>query len=49
MILNSLYIPNIGKVNGKIERKICCVAMIKLLTESPELISTYAQFWYVFT
>eukprot|EP00026_Physarum_polycephalum_P001434 Phypoly_transcript_01435.p1 GENE.Phypoly_transcript_01435~~Phypoly_transcript_01435.p1 ORF type:complete len:984 (+),score=185.73 Phypoly_transcript_01435:58-3009(+) len=45
MVLNSLYIPNIGKVNGKIERKICCVAMVKLLTESPELLSTYAQFW----
>jgi exportin-2 (importin alpha re-exporter) len=45
MILDSLYIPNVGKVNGKIERKICCVAMIKLLTESPELLSTYAAFW----
>lgn len=46
MVLNSLYIDNVAKVNGKIERKICSVAMVKLLTEAPEMINpTYAPFW----
>lgn len=45
MVLDSLYINNVAKVNGKIERRICCVAMVKLLTESPEMVTTYISFW----
>lgn len=45
MVLDSLYVPNVAKVNGKIERKICCVGMIRLLTECPETLTTYGQYW----
>jgi len=45
MVLDSLYVPNVAKVNGRVERKICCIGMIKLLTECPETLSTYAAFW----
>lgn len=44
MVVGTL-IGNVGKVNGKIERKICSVGMIKLLTESPEMLTTYVSFW----
>lgn len=45
MVLDSLYISNVAKVNGKIERRICCVAMVKLLTEAPELVEAYVERW----
>eukprot|EP01111_Echinosteliopsis_oligospora_P015011 TRINITY_DN5802_c0_g1_i1.p1 TRINITY_DN5802_c0_g1~~TRINITY_DN5802_c0_g1_i1.p1 ORF type:complete len:996 (-),score=247.01 TRINITY_DN5802_c0_g1_i1:79-3003(-) len=45
-ILDSLYIPHVGKVNGTIERKMCAIAITKLLTESQELVGgTYSASW----
>eukprot|EP01103_Thecamoeba_quadrilineata_P005406 TRINITY_DN15208_c0_g1_i1.p1 TRINITY_DN15208_c0_g1~~TRINITY_DN15208_c0_g1_i1.p1 ORF type:complete len:985 (+),score=144.61 TRINITY_DN15208_c0_g1_i1:290-2956(+) len=37
MILESLLIPNIEKVEGFIERKICTIGLTKILTEVPAL------------
>lgn len=45
MVLDSLLIPNAAKVNGKIERKIVCIGLIKLVTESPEILNEYNTFW----
>jgi exportin-2 (importin alpha re-exporter) len=45
MVLESLWIPNVGKVNGVIERKMCCMAMTKLLTECPETLTEYFALW----
>lgn len=45
-ILTSLWIPNITKVNGLIERKMVSVAMTKLLTDCPKMIvSPYVEHW----
>lgn len=38
MILDNIWIPNIQKVNGSIERKMAAVSMIKLLTECPRMV-----------
>lgn len=46
MVLDRLVIPDVQKVSGNKERKICAVGMIKLLTEVPDLIDgSYAQYW----
>lgn len=37
MILDKVWLPNMQKVSGKLERKVCIVALARLLTESPEL------------
>jgi exportin-2 (importin alpha re-exporter) len=46
MIIDSLLIPNILKVNGTIERKMCAIALTKFLTEYPSsLNSPYVEKW----
>eukprot|EP01114_Cavostelium_apophysatum_P013267 TRINITY_DN3173_c0_g1_i1.p1 TRINITY_DN3173_c0_g1~~TRINITY_DN3173_c0_g1_i1.p1 ORF type:complete len:974 (+),score=292.68 TRINITY_DN3173_c0_g1_i1:302-3223(+) len=46
MILGSLWISNIQKVNGPIERKMACVAMARLLGETPRMMQPpYLPFW----
>ncbi|KAG8192798.1 hypothetical protein JTE90_019116 [Oedothorax gibbosus] len=46
MVIERLIIPDLQKVSGNIERKICSVGMIKLLTECPEVIEGgYSHFW----
>jgi len=45
MVLESLWIPDIGKVNGNVERKIASIAMTKLLTEAPAVINNYPESW----
>ncbi|KAL6077585.1 Exportin-2 [Balamuthia mandrillaris] len=45
-VLVSLWIPNVQKVSGVIERKMCAIAMTKLLTECPEMLSEpYFAHW----
>jgi len=38
-VLDSLWLPNIQKVNGRIERKMAAIAMIKLLTDCPAVLN----------
>ncbi|KFM80437.1 Exportin-2, partial [Stegodyphus mimosarum] len=46
MVIERLIIPDLQKVSGQIERKICSVGMVKLLTEVPEIVDgCYSQFW----
>ncbi|GIX82326.1 exportin-2 [Caerostris extrusa] len=46
MVIERLIIPDLQKVSGNIERKICSVGMIKLLTEAQEITDgCYSQFW----
>jgi len=46
-ILDSLWIPNIQKVTGIIERKMATIAMTKLLTECPAMLNApyFPQLW----
>lgn len=49
MLIERLIIPELQKVSGNVERKICSVGMIKLLTEVTEVTDgCYSQFWYVY-
>ena len=48
MILEKLYVPDAQKVSGQVERKICAVGIIKLLTDCPAMLQTYANLWFVF-
>nr|XP_042908071.1 exportin-2 [Parasteatoda tepidariorum] len=46
MVIERVIIPDLQKVSGNIERKICSVGMIKILTEVPEITGgSYSQFW----
>ncbi|XP_054706218.1 exportin-2-like [Uloborus diversus] len=46
MVIERLVIPDLQKVSGQIERKICSIGLIKLLTEVPEVVDGYySQFW----
>lgn len=46
MVMESIWLPTIQKVSGRIERKACAIAMIKLLTDCPPLLSeTYFGLW----
>lgn len=48
MVLESLWLPNIQKVSGNIERKMCAIAMVKLLTDCPQMLTeAYFPSWYV--
>lgn len=43
--LEKILFPDVQKVSGTTERRICAVGMIKLLTESPEFLKTYHDLW----
>jgi len=45
MVLESLWLPNIGKVNGLIERKMASLAMTRLMTECPLMVTDYVSSW----
>lgn len=44
MILDKVWLPNMQKITGTLERKICVVAMTQLLCECP-LLQSNAQAW----
>ena len=45
MILDKVIIPDVQKVVGQTERKICAIGITKLLTETPEMLDTYFSKW----
>ncbi|KAK7791230.1 hypothetical protein R5R35_001387 [Gryllus longicercus] len=46
MVLERLFVPDVQKVSGNVERKIVAVGITKLLCECPELMDgPYSQFW----
>jgi exportin-2 (importin alpha re-exporter) len=49
MIVEKLYIVDLQKISGSLNRKICAVGVTKILTESPAMLnSDYMKLWYVF-
>ena len=48
MVLEKLYIADLQKVSGNVDRKICAVGVIKMLTECPILLSNdnYIKIWF---
>jgi len=50
MVLEKIIIPEIQKVSGQVEKKICAVGITKILTECPPMMDTeYTKLWYVNT
>lgn len=48
MVLEKIIIPEIQKVSGNVEKKICAVGITKLLTECPPMMDTeYTKLWQV--
>lgn len=46
-ILSSLWLPNVQKINGLIERKMSAIALTKLLVECPKMLNPpYFALWY---
>eukprot|EP01087_Luapelamoeba_hula_P019082 TRINITY_DN6277_c0_g1_i1.p1 TRINITY_DN6277_c0_g1~~TRINITY_DN6277_c0_g1_i1.p1 ORF type:complete len:1049 (+),score=219.24 TRINITY_DN6277_c0_g1_i1:42-3149(+) len=46
MVLESLLLPNLQKVTGHIERKLCCIAISTLLGDCPAMLSEpYYALW----
>jgi exportin-2 (importin alpha re-exporter) len=46
MVCERLLIPEVQKVSGNVERKICAVGMTRLLCETPALLGgSYSRFW----
>ena len=46
MVIEKVLIPDLQKVSGETEAKICAVGMTKLLTETPEILSDpYVALW----
>lgn len=46
MVLEKIIIPEIQKVSGTIEKKICAVGITKVLTECPAMMDTeYTKLW----
>uniref|UniRef100_A0A8C7GPG5 Exportin-2 n=1 Tax=Oncorhynchus kisutch TaxID=8019 RepID=A0A8C7GPG5_ONCKI len=46
MVLEKIVIPEVQKVSGPVEKKICAVGIIKILTECPAMIDTeYTKLW----
>lgn len=39
MVVEKLFVAEAQKVSGNIERKICAVGMIKILTEAPVMLN----------
>ena len=47
MILEKLYVADVQKVSGSVERKICAVGITKLLTDCPAMLQAYNHLWFV--
>lgn len=46
MVVEKLFIPDVQKVGGQVERKICAVGITKLLTDTPAMLSEpYILLW----
>uniref|UniRef100_A0A3Q2FGW3 Exportin-2 n=1 Tax=Cyprinodon variegatus TaxID=28743 RepID=A0A3Q2FGW3_CYPVA len=46
MVLEKIIIPEVQKVSGAVEKKICAVGIIKILTECPAMMDTeYTKLW----
>uniref|UniRef100_A0A8B9G8U4 Exportin-2 n=1 Tax=Amazona collaria TaxID=241587 RepID=A0A8B9G8U4_9PSIT len=46
MVLDKIIIPEIQKVSGQVEKKICAVGITKILTECPAMMDTeYTKLW----
>ena len=47
MVIEKLFVPDLQKVSGNLERKICAVGVAKILTESPFLLTneTNLKLW----
>ncbi len=50
MVLEKLFILDLQKVSGKVERKICAVGVTKIITDMQMLINNdgYNRIWFVF-
>lgn len=46
MVTERLYLPDLGKVSGHTERKICAVGVTNILTQAPSMLQTYTNNWY---
>lgn len=51
MVLEKLFVPDLQKVSGNLDRKICAVGVAKILSESPSLLSNEAnlKIWYSYS
>uniref|UniRef100_A0A4W4EA56 Exportin-2 n=1 Tax=Electrophorus electricus TaxID=8005 RepID=A0A4W4EA56_ELEEL len=46
MVLEKIVIPEVQKVSGQVEKKICAVGITKILTECPAMMDTeYTKLW----
>jgi len=45
MVIDSLWIPNVLKIDSLVQRKICSIGLIKLLTECPQLFESHVDKW----
>ena len=46
MVLEKIIIPEVQKVSGPVEKKICAVGITKVLTECPAMMDTeYTKLW----
>ena len=46
MVLEKIVIPEVQKVSGPVEKKICAVGITKVLTECPAMMDTeYTKLW----
>ncbi len=46
MVLERLYIPDVQKVSGYTDRRICAIGITKILTETPEILAEpFVQKW----
>lgn len=46
MVLEKLFIPDVQKVSGQTERKICAIGITKILTETPVMLTEpYVNLW----
>jgi hypothetical protein len=41
MVIEKLYVQDLQKVSGHLERKICAVGVTNILTESPVMFQTF--------
>jgi len=48
MVLEKVIIPEVQKVSGPVDKKICAVGITKVLTECPAMMDTdYTKLWLV--
>lgn len=45
MVIERLFVADLQKVSGNIDRKICAVGVTKILTEAPVMLKAYETLW----